>query len=224
MTIIGNRGANPLHSNFRGPRGPARFERLDQDSSGALGPSELMAMAEHMSNVSGRTISPQDILARLDRDGSNDLSQDELSAVRPGRRGRHSRLEAQDTNGSGGLDQNELAKMAAHLSEKTGRTITPEQLLSRLDMDNDGEVSRAELRAGRSRGRRPPMGLDAAASQSVPPEALEMMASRIAQRTGRDVSPETLLATIDTNGDGAASRQEMKSFVQDRLRQLHMRR
>ncbi len=56
-----------------------------------------------------------------------------------------------DQNQDGSLDSTELKTFAEELSEKTGKTIDEATLLSILDTNRDGIISKDEFRAGRDK-------------------------------------------------------------------------
>ncbi len=68
----------------------------------------------------------------------------------------HNPFEKLDANADGGLDSTELATMAKHVSERSGTSVSVEDLLTGLDTDGNGQVSQAEFDAGRPEG--PPPG------------------------------------------------------------------
>lgn len=123
-------------------------------------------------------------------------------------------FEKADMDGNGSLDANELEAMAKDISAKTGRTVTAQDLLQRLDQDGDGSVSRAEHAAGRPKG--PPPGMD--------PSVLQSAASALQGGTSSGPSSlEDLFQYLDANGGSAQSRADMQAMVRQRLQLLQTR-
>lgn len=60
------------------PRPEEKFKELDTDSSGSLDTTELKSLAEQLSQMTGVTVSADDLLASLDRDGSGSLEVGEM--------------------------------------------------------------------------------------------------------------------------------------------------
>lgn len=50
-----------------------------------------------------------------------------------------------DTDGSGSLNVDELAEMAAHMSEMTGQEVSAEDLMAELDSDGNGTLEVGEM-------------------------------------------------------------------------------
>lgn len=82
ISTIGSAGAIAAY----GPR-PApppdpeqKFQELDADASGTLDVAELETMAAEISEISGREVTVDDLLAKLDGDGSGGLEMGELPA------------------------------------------------------------------------------------------------------------------------------------------------
>ncbi len=78
----------------------------------------------------------------LDRDGSGEITRDELAAMG------QARFEANDTNADGVLDKAELIAAA---SKRTEARV--ERMLTRLDANDDGVLSAEELADRRDPGR-----------------------------------------------------------------------
>ena len=76
-------------------------------------------------------------------------------------------FEENDANGDGSLNVAELGTFAEQMAEMTGQTVTAEELLAKLDTDQDGSVSEAELEAGRPEG--PPLAPLAGTTQNLSP-------------------------------------------------------
>ncbi len=58
------------------------FNKMDENSDGSLDASELVSMAEKLSEKTGTTIDSSDIISKLDTDDDGVVSQDEFAAGR----------------------------------------------------------------------------------------------------------------------------------------------
>lgn len=127
-----------------------------------------------------------------------------------------------DADGSGSLSEDELEKMASHISQMTGQTVTAEQLMAKLDTDGDGAVSAEEMEAGRPKG--PPPELEASYDAALSQSQLSAFASQLSQSSGQTISTDELLEMVDANGDGEASRAEMQQMIQSQMNAIRMSR
>ncbi|MCK9293572.1 MAG: EF-hand domain-containing protein [Desulfobulbaceae bacterium] len=148
-----------------------------------------------------------------------------------------------DTDGSGAVDQTELASFAEGLSEQTGIEINAEEALSAYDADGDGALSQQEMEAMMGAYMPPPPIMPAAGEESgdtamnpgsmpPPPDKEEMFNSidadgsgtideselasfvdQLAEDTGIELNAEDALSTYDTDGDGALSQEEMDTMM-----------
>jgi len=78
----------------------------------------------------------------LDRDGSGEITQNELAAMG------QSRFDARDSNGDGVLDKSELLAAAAQRNE-----ARVDRMMDRLDANGDGAISLEEMEARRNTDR-----------------------------------------------------------------------
>ena len=60
------------------PKPEEKFKELDTNASGSLDTSELKSLAEQLSQMTGVTVSAEDLLANLDLDGSGSLEVGEM--------------------------------------------------------------------------------------------------------------------------------------------------
>ena len=125
-----------------------------------------------------------------------------------------------DSDGDGALDTSELSTMADQLSQGRGPSVTVDQLVSRLDSDEDGLVSREELEAGRPQGPPPPMGgmppridpfdeFDSDEDDSLDEEEFGAFAEKVSEITGQAV--DDIISELDTDGDDILSREEFEA-------------
>jgi len=113
----------------RGKRGKGkRGKQLDKDGNGSLSAAEVEGtrLAEHF--------------AEIDADGDGELSKQEMKAAHEARQ--VERFASQDANGDGSLSESEVegSRLARHFS--------------RIDTNDDGQLTQEELRAGHRRGKR----------------------------------------------------------------------
>ena len=64
------------------PKPEEKFKELDTNASGSLDTSELKSLAEQLSQMTGVTVSAEDLLANLDLDGSGSLEVGEMPEPR----------------------------------------------------------------------------------------------------------------------------------------------
>lgn len=145
--------------------------------------------------------------------GSNYYEQ--MAAIRNQERQRPNPFEEHDSNGDGSLDIDELGSFADKISEMTGEEVNAEEMLARLDTDEDGLVSESELEAGRPKGPPPSMpgGMDGAGMMSGSSGGIEMLLSMLGNSD--DDSGESTTDSLDTNGDGIVDAQERKAAISE---------
>lgn len=143
--------------------------------------------------------------------GSNYYEQ--MAAIQKRNEQRPNPFVENDANGDGSMDIDELKSFTAKMSEMTGKEVNAEELLAKLDADEDGLVSEAEFEAGRPEGPPPP----------PPPMSDEEAAGRMGGSLGEiqtllaslggseDESEESESDPLDTNGDGIVDAQELKA-------------
>jgi Ca2+-binding EF-hand superfamily protein len=148
------------HRMHRGPidlaqaneRAARAFEKVDANADGQITQEELLAAGDdHMKGMGHRrhrggwghmpgaehADRSAETFAALDKDGNGQLSSEEFARLREVRaeqmkKGAFARM---DRNGDGVLSKDEFPPFTAHLKE--------------LDTDQDGKVTREELRAGK---------------------------------------------------------------------------
>jgi len=197
-------------------RFPLGFEEADRNGDGALDPEELHAAFERMGpgrdGRPGRGGPPWDradpeqlqrmaqaILGRLDKDGDNRLSAEELPAD-----GRLDLAES-DKNGDGFLDRFELAIALQSARGQGGPGFDPRRLrqaLEEMDADGDGRITREEWKGREEIFRR----LDADGDGIVTREEIRQAIGRLEGWAGR--SGDALFRRADKDGDGRVSREE----------------
>lgn len=136
------------------------FSRMDASGDGKIDKSELEGFAKMLSQQTGQTITADQLMSLADQNGDGSIGIDEMPPPPPpqGEWGGQSSFEkggarpnpftSMDADGSGGLSSTELSAMAQRMSQRTGQSVTGEQLLAKFDSDGDGQVSDTELRSG----------------------------------------------------------------------------
>ncbi|MBI5558222.1 MAG: EF-hand domain-containing protein [Deltaproteobacteria bacterium] len=144
--------------------------KVDTDGSGKVDQTELTAFADGLYEKTGIEINTEEALSSYDTDGDGGLSEEEMLAMMSsymspppimgsdgqsqatGRMsGSLSRPDKQemfntiDTDGSGTIDETELASFIEQLAEDTGITMDAENALSTYDADGDGSLSHEEM-------------------------------------------------------------------------------
>lgn len=161
------------------------------------------------------------------------MAMDGTSGAGP-RRAMFARL---DADGSGALERKELEELARRISERTGQTVTADQLLQ-ADANGDGALGQDELPAPKG----PPPGwedassygmgsrpnpfshFDADGSGSLSASELQAMAQRIGERSGQNLTGEDMLQKLDGDGDGSVSPSELEVDIRNRMTQHRLRR
>lgn len=138
-----------------------------------------------------------------------------------------------DQSGDGVLNDAELQTMADELSQRTGTTVTVDDLKARLDGDGDGGVSLDEMRAAmppppprRADGPGMDGGLPAEAFEadgSLSSDVINAMAANLSAVSGSTMSGSELTQKLDANGDGKIDRSEVAQ-VRHMLFAAHMQR
>ena len=197
------------------------FEKLDSNGDGSLDKTEISSMAEKLSEMRGESVDAGQIISKLDSDGDGLVNEEEFEAGRPegpppgmmggGMPGSAAQslldeFEEMDSDGDGLLDETEFGSMAEMLSGMTGKSIDAGRIISKLDTDGDGRVSREEFEAGRPEG--PPPGMMGGGMRGNPTQSLldEMDDSE-------DDDSSDLVSFLDTNGDGIVDAEEAKSGI-----------
>jgi Ca2+-binding EF-hand superfamily protein len=103
-----------------------------------------------------------------------------------------------DTDGSGSVSQTELSTMLDDVSKKTGTNLgDSKELFSKMDSNADGQLSSAELDAGMKALMPSPSTMEFAQSHTL---------------GGSNNSQEDHFAKVDTDGDGAVSKDEFQAL------------
>ncbi len=138
-----------------------------------------------------------------------------------------------DSNGDGGIDQNELEILAERISSRTGNSINVEDAISTYDTGGDGVLNKEEMRSFmknnapgkggsndmmqsvsmQERGAGKFDKIDSNGDGGIDQNELEIFAERISLRTGNSINVEDAISTYDTGGDGVLNKEEMRSFM-----------
>jgi Ca2+-binding EF-hand superfamily protein len=115
-----------------------------------------------------------------------------------------------DTDGDGVISQSECETAASEMSQKTGLSITADQMMSIFDLDQDGVITQAEQTEASPAWEEHMKDLMEAAGirpMGPPPPPPEM---------GGELSElvKEILAAVDTDGDGAISKAEYDAAMQ----------
>jgi|GEM_PF-2029336 len=213
-----------------------RFARLDQNGDGVrtrgfdkaisgemarLSKTELQTLADKISQKTGQTITADDLLAKMDKNGDGSIAMNEMRGPRRGRPPRP------DQDGDGVLSDTELQTLADKISQKTGQTVTADDLKGMMDADGDGTVTAAEAKQARQahRGQQPDAVFEAVSENAaIPKDVLDNFAKEISQNTGRVLNGDQLASRLDRDGDGQVSQSElnqaMRAMHQARMRNM----
>jgi Ca2+-binding EF-hand superfamily protein len=107
-----------------------------------------------------------------------------------------------DTNGDGSIDSTELKTFADNIGSKTGTQIDSSSLMKALDTDGDGSVSATELKDN-GKALFDNLRQQLAGSQSQAPAGAS---------AGKPYA-DKLFNSIDTDGNGSISKDELDSFL-----------
>jgi len=144
------------------------FGRVDTDGSGTVGQAELTSFVDGLSGRTGIEINAEEALSSFDADGDGGLSQEEMEAMmgaympppvmpaageesgaggmqRGAMQPPKEMFAGLDADGSGAIDESELASFVEQLAGDTGIEINAEDALSTYDTDGDGALSREEM-------------------------------------------------------------------------------
>ena len=67
------------------PNPQEKFNEMDVDGNGGLGLEELEEMAGHISEMTGKDVSAEDVMSRLDADGNGQIEMSEMPDPSQGR-------------------------------------------------------------------------------------------------------------------------------------------
>jgi Ca2+-binding EF-hand superfamily protein len=205
----------------RGRPDPAEmFNKIDSDGSGGISQPELDTFVQNISSKVGNTIDTTGAVSTYDADGNGELSRGELKSfmeatmapsrhmmrIGHGHGHRGGLFKALDTDGSGGISQDELDQWAGAVSDKTGTTINTAGAVSTYDADGNGELSRGELKSFmEASGVKPPAA----------PEGSGMTNATGSTDTSSTTSADGIISAYDTNGDGVLSSDELQAYLDD---------
>lgn len=116
-----------------------------------------------------------------------------------------------DADGNGSLDKSEISSLAEKMSEKSGQSISADDLMGKMDSDEDGQVTQEEFKAGRPQGPPPGiMGMSGGGTESL----LSLM-------NASEDTEETSSATdeLDANGDGVVDSEEAGAGIENMIQQ-----
>lgn len=119
-----------------------------------------------------------------------------------------------DQNGDGQLSKTELQTLADKISQKTGQTITADDLLAKMDKNGDGGVAMNEMRGPRGPGGGRPPRPDQDGDGVLSDTELQTLADKISQKTGQTVTADDLKGMMDADGDGTVTAAEAKQARQ----------
>jgi len=167
----------------------AKTKALDKDGDGVISPAEMGEAA-----ASGK-LSPEE-MKKMDTDGDGKLSGDEIKqAAKASSADPADRQKALDADGDGKLSGDELAKAAAE-----GKL--PPAEMKKLDKDGDGKLSPDELEQGAKEA-------NTKAAAAAPKEKMKSAMKK------KFKSPEEAMKTMDADGDGKISPEEMEQGLKD---------
>ncbi|TDM06405.1 MAG: hypothetical protein C4K60_17755 [Ideonella sp. MAG2] len=102
-----------------------------------------------------------------------------------------------DTDGSKGVDQNELNDLLKKVADKTGASFEDsKKIFSKMDGNADGSLSFDEL--------------DQGMKQLLQPPASTLAFAEARPAIGGQKEPDDMFAQLDTDGDGSISKSELK--------------
>lgn len=114
-----------------------------------------------------------------------------------------------DTDGNGTIDANEVQTAASTMSQKTGLSITSDQIMSIFDVDQDGSISQSEFTQASSTWEDHMKNLmDAAGISPMGPPPSSDATSELSDLANK------IFAAVDTNGDGTISQSEYDAALQ----------
>ena len=194
------------------------FGKIDTDGGGTVDQSELTSFVEGLNQKTGMEINAEEALSTYDADGDGGLSQEEMEAmmsaympappIMPAPAAQESDETGMnfaamqppdkeemfgevDTDGSGTVDETELASFVEQLAADTGMELNAEDALATYDADGDGALSQEEM--------------DTMMAENMP-KPPSMPAQAIAAYTKNSGNSDndmmaTLLAMLGNNGD-----------------------
>ena len=139
------------------------FEKADKDGNGTLDKAELQTFINLISRMSRESADVSELIAAVDKDGSGSIDENELeSGLDTLRRmlghdalpppGTGDPFKQTDADGNGILDTGEIQTLLDSVTKTTGNTtVDAASLITVLDSDTDGTISRTEFEKGREK-------------------------------------------------------------------------
>ena len=116
-----------------------------------------------------------------------------------------------DTDGNGSLNKSEISSLAEKMSEKTGESVSADDLMARMDSDEDGQVTQEELKSDCPQGPPPGMmGMSGGGNESL----LSLM-----NASEDDEESSSATDGLDANGDGIVDSEEASAGIESMIQQ-----
>ncbi|OPY09037.1 MAG: EF hand [Syntrophus sp. PtaB.Bin001] len=186
------------------------FSKTDTDSSGGISESELETLAEQLSAATDSSIDAEEVLSTYDADDDGELSGEELKSFLDatmqsatgmmGMQGSSGFFNEVDTDGSGGISEEELTALASNIAEKTGQTLDISDAFSTYDSDGDGELSDPEMKSF----------MDAGGIKPPPPQSAGIGGTG---SKDEESTAESITSNYDANRDGALNGSELQVYL-----------
>ena len=149
------------------------FDDIDSDGNGSIDASELQTLVDDLSEMTGQSLSADDIMAEYDTDNDGVLAKEELGSFMQDNApppppmmqgtGQDNVLSllnqlgmsnAQppgngfgeiDSDGNGSIDSTELQSMLDNISEMSGESVNAADIIAGYDTDGDGALNEEEM-------------------------------------------------------------------------------
>jgi Ca2+-binding EF-hand superfamily protein len=147
---------NSLRVEDMNTRRKARFDRLDLNDDSVLSPEEIDTLVNRINEHHHVSLDPGAFAAELDRDGNGQVSFDEFGNLRkvidlprasrmPWGRGERL-FERLDADESGGVSDSEMNGFITRVNEQSGKSFATEEVMTALDKNEDGVITKEEMR------------------------------------------------------------------------------
>ncbi|MBI5578077.1 MAG: EF-hand domain-containing protein [Deltaproteobacteria bacterium] len=201
------------------------FNKMDQNSDGAIDKTEMQTVMDEIAEQSGQTVNVDDLFSQYDSDGDGQFSQDETDTAMESLRKEASQyggmqagmaagsmpppppdfgqmFDDTDADADGSIDQSEMQTLADKIAENSGQTIDVEDLFSQYDSDSDGKLSEDEAKA-------------AMESLGGPPRQAGGMQGAMGPGSMPPPPPDfaQILKDADTDSDGSIAKTEMQTVA-----------